>query len=142
MTQANQILAAVLIAIVLTLGIHYGGPPAYRYVCGATGIQTGKLHVLFVYDQTKIASLPSEQERILLDGGVRNYLKDHGDGAFLPLGSTELPKEWEAMYADAIKDGRQPVVVIDSEGGKRLDLEPWPKTAADTINLLKKYGGQ
>lgn len=105
--------------------------------------------VLIVYETGDAGKIPYEQQLIIYDQGVRDYLDSHCvKGAD---GKTPERRIWDKdvkgieaeskLWQDAFKRPRASVPWILISTGKTGFEGPLPADAEDTLTLLKKYGG-
>jgi hypothetical protein len=113
-------------------------------------IPAAGLHVLIVYESAEVGKLPAAQEAILYAQSIRDYLN-----AKCPVGPDNKTKEWRIwdkdvatageskLWQEALKRPRASVPwIIVSNPAKGGGFEgPLPANVADTLTLLKKYGG-
>lgn len=122
---------------------------------------TGPLRVMFTYDPTALSKLGPERAKILISPQLLAYLDAHcpmesncPDGScpllasnkhsyrYFPKGTdvSLLTKIWADSYA-VVKDKPIPwFMVIDAKGQVVVSQE-WPATVAETLEILKKWGG-
>lgn len=114
-------------------------------------IVQGPLRVLIVVESSDASKLPASQLTILTATSVREYL----DAKCLKAGNTpewriwdkdvdtkNESREWQTMFDlfDLNKE-TTPWLIIDVPGSKTGFEGPLPKTVAETLDLLRKYGG-
>ena len=111
--------------------------------------------VLILYETADLGKLTPQQASVFTGGDVRAYLRSKvgkdangvpefrvwDDDYAADQMAFETP-EWQAAYDKAKTDaaGRLPWVLI-LNGSKVAASEPLPPTVADTLTLLRKYGG-
>lgn len=98
------------------------------------------LHVLIVYDDAQMASLPQSQADVLKSTEIREYLRAKGNNYRVWKTTTNpagAPQVWQDAFARPRKS--TPWIVV-SRPGKGGYEGPLPATIADTMTLLKKYG--
>jgi hypothetical protein len=119
------------------------GPPP-----GPAPIPGDGLRVLVVTETSDLAKLPSAQVTVLTAADVWAYLRSHcakdanGQPAFRFWDKGVSPDLAPEPWKTAMKRDRKslPWVVIST--GKDGYEGPLPATVADTLALLRKYGGQ
>lgn len=103
------------------------------------------LSVLFVYESKNISP---EQAAVLSSKALREYLDTHCvmDGTlpaykFLDKDAdvSRLSAKWQAAWAKA---KGKPLPWMEVDNGKDQYSGAWGKTDAETIAVLRKYGGQ
>lgn len=104
--------------------------------------------VLIVYESAESGKIPASQQAILFTQSVRAYLNER-----CAAGADGKTKEWRMwdkdvdtsaetkVWQDAMKRPRQQVPWIVISDGKTGFEGPLPGNVADTLSLLKKYGG-
>lgn len=103
--------------------------------------------VLIVFQDSELARLPPEQSQIRTAKAIRDYFQakcvkeaDGGPGARIwdvdTVTDGDLPL-WQAAF----KRPRQSLPWIIISTGKTGFEGPLPKTVAETLDLLKRYGG-
>jgi len=124
--------------------------------------QPSNLRVLFTYDPTMLANLPSGQQAILAAPALRNYLEKHcplesncANGQ-CPLGAAHtasyrflpstadvsaLPVVWQGVFKTA-RGKPVPRLLVVNEAGQTVIDQAWPGSVDETLALLKKYGGE
>lgn len=104
--------------------------------------------VLIVFQDSELARLPAEQSQIRTAKAIRDYFQakcvkeaDGGPGARIwdvdTVTEGDLP-----LWQTAFKRPRTSLPWIIISTGKTGHEGPLPKTVAETLELLKKYGGQ
>jgi hypothetical protein len=112
-------------------------------------IPAAGLHVLMVYDSNAVGKMPVEQQAVLFAKSVRDYLD-----AKCVAGADGKTKEWRiwdkdvdatnetALWKTALARPRTAVPwLVVSNGSAGYD-GPLPGTVADTLAILKKFGGE
>lgn len=105
---------------------------------------------VLIFYETEDYSLTEDQLQILNSTQIQAYVdskcvKDGKSVAFRQwdddLNEAEIPELWKKFYAKAKTDskGKLPWIVISTKT-ETISME-LPKTEAETLNLLKKYGG-
>lgn len=106
------------------------------------------LHVLVVYDAKTLSTLSEEQKAAIYGTDVRDYLRAH-----CPLTATNGQRGWQMwpdnadasgapkLWRDAYARPRKSLPWIIVSNGRAGYEGPLPATAADTLSLLKKFGG-
>jgi hypothetical protein len=106
----------------------------------------GLLHVLVVYDNTTLGTLPAAQAAIIDSMAVRDYLKGHcskssGTANFRFFDQaadlSKEPPDWQAVAARP-RSGLPWLVVAN---GKDTFEGLLPASVEETLALLQKYGG-
>lgn len=106
------------------------------------------LRVLIVYESADLAKYPSAQNAILTALPIREYLNAKCPKG--PDGKTTEFRIWDKdvdgysdspLWGDALKRPRASTPWIVISNGKTGFEGPLPATVADTLALLKKYGG-
>lgn len=170
--ELNRELAKLKIAPVEAIGIGRQGPPGPRGPPGPQGPKGDKgdkgdpggtpvpvpdnpapiaepgFRVLIVFQDTELARLPPEQSQIRTAKAIRDYFRakcvkeaDGGPAARIwdidtdPTGDLPL---WQAAF----RRPRLSLPWIIISDGKTGFEGPLPKTVAETLELLKKYGGE
>jgi hypothetical protein len=111
-------------------------------------IQASGFRVLIVYDSISLAKLPAAQVSIFTSPDVSTYCRDHctkgADGKTPEYRcfsqGTDVSKEPQ-VWQDAMKLPRQSLPWIVISDGKAGVSCPLPANTADTLALLRKYGG-
>lgn len=128
--------------VTLTMGVPV--PPAPPAPIAGDGFK-----VLIVYETGAAGQIPYTQQLVIFDQGVRKYLDTHcvkGEDGKTPerriwdshvTGLENETKTWQDAFAR--KRSSSPWIVISN--GKTGIEAPLPNNAADTLALLKKYGG-
>ena len=118
--------------------------------------------MLFLYDAAKLTEMPPGQQAIFASPELRSYLDKHcplesdcPSGQcplaaaktpcyrFLPVNAdvSRLSPLWQQSYRAAA--GRPaPWILAASEAGKTVIDQPWPAGVKETLELLKKFGGE
>jgi hypothetical protein len=109
------------------------------------------LIVLILYESAD--TLPAAQSSILTSATIRDYLDKHCVKG--PDGRTPQARIWDkdvdassasSLWQDAVKrlkeksGGKYPAISISN--GKSFFDGPLPANVADTLKLLKQYGGE
>ena len=113
----------------------------------AAPIPVDGFRVLIVFQDSELARLPPEQSQIRTAKAIRDYFQakcvkeaDGGPGARIwdvdTVTDGDLPL-WQAAF----KRPRQSLPWIIISTGKTGFEGPLPKTVAETLDLLKRYGG-
>lgn len=107
----------------------------------------GKLRVVIIEEVSQRPSLPSSQQAVLLDKSIRDYMKTHCE-----LNPKDNTPEFRLVDKDltpdeewlkkAFSEQRSSLPWIVLSNGKTGFSGPLPLTAEETLNLLKKYGGE
>jgi len=135
---AKQTINLALIALLVWL--HFGGG-------GVLPVAAGPISVLVVEETADRDKLTAGQLDIIgsnAPDGARAYLKTHGEPDPLRVVdkddslSQDDPK-WQAAFA--AKGATVPWLVI-GRGGKVMLSEAMPADAAETMQTLKRFGGQ
>jgi hypothetical protein len=111
-------------------------------------IQATGFRVLVVYDSVNLARLPAAQVSIFTSPDVSTYCRDHctkGADGKTPeyrcfTSGCDVSKEPQ-VWQDAFKLPRQSLPWIVISDGKTGFSGPLPANTADTLTLLRKYGG-
>ena len=97
------------------------------------------LSVLVVYDSAQLSTLGKGQVAALYSQAIRNYVRAKGSARFLDK-DADTTKDAQA-WQDAMKRPRQSLPWIVVSNGTAGFEGPLPATEADTLALLKKFGG-
>lgn len=112
-------------------------------------IPVAGFRVLMVYETTELPKLPAAQQIIPYSKTIRDYLD-----AKCVLGGDNKTREYRifdkdidtkfesAVWQNAMKRTRTSIPWIVISDGKTGYEGPLPQTVADTLALLKKYGGE
>ncbi len=121
-----------------------GAPPSPAPIPG------DGLRVLMVYSKDDLGKIPYQQELALYDQSIIKYLNAKCPKG--PDGQTPERRLWEAgvtgleneskLWQDAFKRPRTSSPWIIVSNGKTGFEGPLPANVADTLALLKKYGGE
>lgn len=115
---------------------------------GPAPIPADGFRVLMVYESADLSKMPAAQESVLMDSSVRSYL----NSKCVP-GTDGKTKEWRIwdqnvdttnevkLWQDAMKRPRQSLPWIVISNGKSGFEGSLPGNVADTLSLLKKFGG-
>lgn len=118
--------------------------PSWIATGGSSAFKEPGLKVLVKYEQEELSKLPPSQLVVLNSTAIRGYLK--GKSAdFRCLDQHAEMKNDKPAWQEAMKwpTASLPWVFIgDGKKGNGLAGEPLPATEADTLTLLKKYGGE
>lgn len=116
---------------------------------GTAPIKEPGFRVLVVYESKDLPAMPRDQQSILFDGSVRSYLN-----AKCVKGTDGKTAEWRmldpnaviapdsAIWATAMARERKSLPWIVISDGKRGFEGPLPANVAETLALLKRYGGE
>ena len=120
------------------------------------------LRVLFLYDPLALTGMPPGQQAILAAPELRSYLDQHcplesgcAGGVcplqagktpsyrFLPTNAdvTRLSPVWQQTYRATAGKAVPWLLAVDEAGQTVID-QAWPATAAETLKLLKRHGGE
>lgn len=107
------------------------------------------LHVLIVEDRANRVKLPKDQAAVITDVSIRQYLRSHcAKDAYADNGSgyriwddKDDPSEDGQVWKAAMQRPRKSLPWIVISNGKTGYEGPLPGSVADTLSLLKKYGG-
>lgn len=103
--------------------------------------------VLIVYDGETVDKLPTAQHDVLFAKDVRDYLNAKtktGSGGWKDFRIYSIKYDLsgdDRMWQDAMKRPRSSLPWIIVSNGTQWFEGPLPGTIADTLTLLKKYGG-
>lgn len=96
------------------------------------------LRALIVYDSAQLSKLPPAQNIVLYSQSIRDYLGANNWRVFdKGVDATNDAQIWQ----DALKRPRAALPWIVISNGSAGYEGPLPGTVADTLTLLKKYGG-
>jgi hypothetical protein len=124
-------------------------------------VPPSSLRVLFLFDPSALIDMPPEKQAILAAPELRSYLDAHcplesgcANGMcpltasktpsyrFLPIHAdvSRLSPVWQQTYrATAAKAA--PWILATNEAGQTVIDQAWPDTVAQTLALLKRFGG-
>jgi hypothetical protein len=118
-------------------------PPPTPAPIPAAGFRT-----LIVYDATKLTTMPAAQQSILYSAAIRDYLNTHA-----VIGEDGRTKDWRVwdqgvdtsadskLWQDTMKRPRASAPWLIVSNGTTGFEGPLPANVADTLVILKKYGG-
>ena len=104
--------------------------------------------VVIVYDSENEAKMPAAQQSILYSTDVRKYLNDKcvvepsGKRGYGIWDSKADVSAYGKTYVDAMARPRKGLPWLIVSNGKAGYEGPLPATVAETLNLLRKYGGE
>jgi hypothetical protein len=123
---------------------------------------TSNLRVLFLYDPVALIDLPPGRQALLASPELRSYLDGHcpkesgctsgrcplaagtpsPSYRFLPNNAdvSRLPPVWQ-QTCKAAAGRAMPWMIAVNEAGQTVIDQAWPESVAETLALLKKYGG-
>ena len=144
----------VLLWFVAAVGYECLGVAVYAVHAGwlgVPGISTGPIAVLIVEEtEARSALAPGQREAILSNaaGSVRDYCKTHGekDAAGVPefrvLDKDDSVAKESPVIQELFAAKRDGVPWIIVKRGGTIVSEALPKTEAETLALLQRYGGK
>jgi hypothetical protein len=116
---------------------------------GPAPIQLDGFRVLVVYESEDVAKMPVTQSAVLFSKDVRGYLNSK-----CVIGADGVTREWRIWdkdtnvaaeskhWQDAMTREKKSIPWILISDGKKGYEGPLPATVADTMKLLKQYGGE